>query len=883
MRNFMVTKIIPVLLSILLIAGSFATVVLAAGEVVYNAGTAEELLQAVNNIKNTGAGSYIINLTHDITVNDKLGFETAGIEVTLVGNGNTLTFETRSGQFHGLSVDKGAVLNLGDGSSELIITSGSDAYVPGIVYVRTGSTVNMYEHVTLKDHQGVAYFGGGVSIEGGTFHMFGGTIENCSVSDPGGNWGIAYGGGVCVYAGGLFIMDDGLIDSCSVSSPYISNYNAPGVGGGVCVTSGSSFIMNGGTISNCDAEHLGGGVALLYSSGEYYLENSWGNIQSKVEINDGTITGNTAADGAGVFASGLYYQTAQPIGPALSVGRADDPGLYINGGEISDNVAEGMGGGVFLFLVNSNPVTISDAVITGNEAGEGAGVCVYGDWTKTEIDGCEITDNAAVGSGGGILLIENVDGGETTVNDTVITGNTSGEIGAGVYYDEDSPLTISGATVIQNNTFGGKLNNLNVLSTDAPAMVGDLTGASIGLSDPALWGDEYEDTDPDAQSSSFLTGGFLANNAELASVFTSDHEGWVIAISDVDANEVRLVRAEPVEYIEEITIDKIYLGQEGYDDEDEVLDTEEYFTETVEFTIEPFASFNREIGKTEIPAFAETSYEITIGDGTDTVTVELPDYTDAGVGDYWYKLTEIEGVTAGVTYDEEYYLHVVVTADNPYDRTDIGASQVTIHKTAPDTTDGSYENTEDDKVEALTNIYGHGSLTVTKKITGNMADLAKTFDVTVEFTAPTGKTVMSPITYGAETIAADWTGSTSVTITLGNGESVTFENIPDGVTYTVKEADYSEDEYDIPEYVFDKATETGDTVYEGTWAETFAEGTVSDSLDKVTITNNKDATIDVGVVLGNTPFVVLFVTAFAAVLAAAVFIAIRKRKAYLGE
>ena len=881
MHAFITRKLLPVILSLFLVTGIFAAAVFAEGEVTYNVSTAAELSSAVNAINASSGGNFIINLTGNITMTDSIAFRKSGTATTIIGNNYSVSF-TSWGAY--ITVDRGAELTLGDGLTELTLVGRTTTNNPGLIYIyEAPSTVNMLDKVTIKDNVTTTYYGGGVTVEGGTFHMYGGTIENCGIS----RGSVCFGGGVAVYGGGTFIMDDGLISECFAHSDFIDaddpNRCFTAMGGGVFVTGGSLFEMNGGVIENCDATNFGGGVALDTSYDELLnAGGQFGYLNSAFVMNGGTIDGNTADSGAGVFASAYIYNLVYALAtdnPAI--GDTVSPGLHINGGTISNNEAADMGGGVLVMMMRpAIAANIHNALITGNTAANGAGIEIYGYWTQTDIDGCTITDNVSTGTGGGLLMVQNMSGGKTTLKDTTITGNTSGEIGAGVYYDVSSQFLVAGATVIQNNTFDGKLNNLNVLSTEALPMVGDLTGASIGLSDPALWGDEYEDTDPDAQSSSFLTGGFLTNNAELASVFTSDHPGWVVAISDVDANEVRLVRIEPVEYIEEITIDKTYFGKEGYDDEDEAIDTEEYFTETVEFTIEPFASFNRETGKTVIPAFAEASYEITVGDGSDTVTVELPDFTDAGLGDYWYKLTEVEGDTAGVTYDTEYYLHIVVTADNPYDVTDIGVSQVTMHKTAPDTTDGSYENTEADKAETLSNIYGHGDLTVRNEVTGNMADLAKRFDVIVVFTAPGDKVVMGPITYGTETIEPGWKGTSTVTVTLGHNEEITFENIPDGVTYKVVEVDYSSEGYEIPYYVFDKPAEEGDVVIDSRgWADTYATGTISDSKDKVTITNVKNAELDVGVIIQSKPFIFMIsASAVIMILAAAVLAGSKRRR-----
>ena len=738
----------------------------------------------------------------------------------------------------------------------------------------------MYDKVTVKDRNVSNNFGAGATIRQGTFHMYGGTIQNCK------NVGSSncYGGGVGIYQAGTFIMDGGKITDCEAVTSY-SNTSVgwiTGVGGGVCVTGGSTFIMNGGTISNNKASAGGGGIAIDIC----YPEASavgFAKPQSAVRINGGKITGNEAELGGGIFASGYYYIYSAGLGQyAPGAGTTANPGLYIDGGanknvEISSNKATEDGGGIYLIYLDSSKFATQfhNAQIKNNTAKNGGGIEVYANFIEADLDGCVFTGNNATQNGGGIALVGNSPSNGTIMKNTAVTGNTSGDRGAGVFYDADSKLTISGANTIQENTFNGKDNNLNIYKKDDtvyPVYVnGALTGSQIGLSDPKLWDDGLEDTDDSAVSEDYLTSGFKANNGDNipSTFFTSDHLGWIADYSDVDTNEVRLVRRPP-DYLEKVTFTKTYKGQDGYDNEGDTLTTQGLLKETVQFSITPYKSFNREGGKTDIPEFTNP-YSMTIGE--DSLELDLPDFSTVGVGDYWYEVTETAGSTAGVVYDShKYYLHIVVSHEDIARPDGSGVSQVTLHKTAPNN-DGTYINDADDKTTGFTNQYGAGTLSVTKKLSGTFADRNKTFEVTVTLTAPTGKTVTGPITYGAETIEGNWTGSKEIVLSLGNNDSVTFENIPDGVTYTVKEKDYSEDGYDIPVYTFTNG-ETGDVVNTGTWSETFAQGTISNSADAVTVKNNKDATIDVGVVLENAPFVIIIL----GVIGLGVFMFVKRRR-----
>lgn len=430
---------------------------------------------------------------------------------------------------------------------------------PGLIYVLPGSTCTMSDNVTLKNHKGNNYLGGGVTVEGGTFVMNGGTIENCGID--GGS--VCYGGGVAVFNGGYFEMNGGTISKCYAITDYVEENSLyknsySGIGGGVFVTDASVFTMNGGTISNNTATNFGGGVAMTLSdietqtdpntgkeiidpdTGKGYVD--LGNPRSKVTINSGTLSRNIAKYGAGIFVSGLIYAFADVFyHKPLVAGDSENPGLYINGGEnktveISSNKADEMGGGVMINgLKDTRKAQIKNAAIKDNTAIKGAGIEVYSYWTETHIDGCMITGNNATNSGGGVSLEQGFENGtipgKTYLKDTVVTNNTSGEIGAGVIYNNASNLMISGANTIQNNTYNGKPNNLNVLDKDYPVYVdGDLTGSKIGLSDPTLWNDDKEDIDADAVSTIRLTDGYKTNNDTLIpyNAFTSDHESWVV-------------------------------------------------------------------------------------------------------------------------------------------------------------------------------------------------------------------------------------------------------------------------------------------------------------------------------------------------------------------
>lgn len=285
--------------------------------------------------------------------------------------------------------------------------------------------------------------------------------------------------------------------------------------------------------------------------------------------------------------------------------------------------------------------------------------------------------------------------------------------------------------------------------------------------------------------------------------------------------------------------------------------------------------------------------EATVGtaaaDATVTGTVTLPTYTH--VGDYWYAVTETKGTTAGVTYDDNtYYLHVqVIEGESGLIRL------VTLHTNAPDA-DGAPVAEDDVKNDGILNTYSNGTLAITKEVTGNMGEVNREFEVTVTFKYTSAEnTVKSVISYNDGTAgsitATDWakdgnTYTATAVINVKNGETVTFDNIPYGVTYTVVETDYTADGYNH-EFAFAASDNSTDVVTaeaaEGTdaekWAAAKATGSITDASDELTITNNKEITIDIGVILENAPYIALILVVFVGGVA----LVVSKRKKALSK
>ena len=319
-------------------------------------------------------------------------------------------------------------------------------------------------------------YGCGVYNEG-TFNMYGGNIT--------GNMAINYAG---VYNEGIFNLYGGKISDNKSVGNESSTFN-DGEGGGVyngdplTVDTTAAFTMSGGTISGNTAGY-GGGV---YNKGTF-------------ELSGGTISGNSAAQGGGVYSygSGTNFtmsggviggtkensvNTAKYYGGGVS--NQSDSTFTMSGGLIAGNKVTdsgiGAGGGVY----NNATFTMIGGKIGGSEAGKntsanlGGGVFTSGMFTMS--GSAEVSYNTAASKGGGVYNNRDT----FSLTDGSITNNTAAT-GGGVYCDRSDDktgdVTLSGKARIANNHAGDANSNLYLLENGTVAASGLTAGAGIGVS-----------------------------------------------------------------------------------------------------------------------------------------------------------------------------------------------------------------------------------------------------------------------------------------------------------------------------------------------------------------------------------------------------------------
>ncbi len=228
-----------------------------------------------------------------------------------------------------------------------------------------------------------------------------------------------------------------------------------------------------------------------------------------------------------------------------------------------------------------------------------------------------------------------------------------------------------------------------------------------------------------------------------------------------------------------------------------------------------------------------------------TATINLPTYDSVGV--YTYTFNQIVGTTSGVTYykdDAVQNMSLVVTVVEQNGKVRVAAVHVEAGTASTD------------KTGEITNTYDSGTLAVSKTVTGLLGDKTKEFTVTVEFTPADGEEIKSAITYtGGSFTEAQTVSENKATFTIKHGQTITFSNVPVGVTWKVTEDDYSSDGYTT---TYSKQTDT-----------------MTNAAATCAITNDKGGTPDTGIILDSLPYILICLLA---VVGTVILVVRRSRK-----
>lgn len=235
------------------------------------------------------------------------------------------------------------------------------------------------------------------------------------------------------------------------------------------------------------------------------------------------------------------------------------------------------------------------------------------------------------------------------------------------------------------------------------------------------------------------------------------------------------------------------------------------------------------------PTIASVTFDEGDTEAEKTISIKYPTYESVGI--YSYTVKETAGNTAGMTYADNEYTLVVYVVNNDNGGVKVAGSKL--------------EGVEGKKHDKFENKYDAGSLAVKKVVAGELGEKGKTFNFTVTFTQPEGKKAKSTISYAVGTATKTLTfteGTATANISLKDGQTITFTNVP----YTVS--------YNVTEDSAEKNEETG-KIMNGDYVVTYdkCSGTISadTATATATVTNTKGGTIDTGITTDSLPYVML--------------------------
>lgn len=294
------------------------------------------------------------------------------------------------------------------GAKNTIIDCGEIQDTRGFVFNKGETTATILDGFTIKN--GVHKEGAGIFINSASP-----TIRNCIITENSAGDSANYSG----KGGGIYCFDsNAFIENCTITRNFVGSRFG---GGGIYLGSESNFFNSRAkhTLLNCIiSDNTGHGV---YSTG--YVT---------VTIQNCTVSNNTMR---GIVCTANYARHSANL---------------ITNSRIEQN----MEGGVD--VSEETGLNITKSIIRKNSARSGAGIscsrtCIL------NVSECIIADNMADNYGGGFII--ETWSGQVTISHTTITGNTSRQIGGGIYFGavptEQLRLTIEDSIVWGNHSDGG--------------------------------------------------------------------------------------------------------------------------------------------------------------------------------------------------------------------------------------------------------------------------------------------------------------------------------------------------------------------------------------------------------------------------------------------
>lgn len=536
--------------------------------------------------------------------------------------------------------------------------------------------------------------------------------------------------------------------------------NGEAAGGAVLVESGAKFIMNGGTIggskSECNSAIWGGGIAVARGG---FLEIYGGNITWNKAT--GIIYGDTIGGGGGIFCAGTGIIDPQNGDITIehnSTGTKNDLGgggifveskgsMKIVNAIITDNTAEGLGGGVagclHGMISNLCPETAAIYWNTANKNAALNSVVDHGNPMLNWSDDLKNNANDYFCAGYSVIGPRSLNGGTAEWTGGAVYQKWNGQ-GKG----DTKKFEKTTNTIVVKGLLGLRVENTDAIKEKADAFSGKKV--NINFNSSAMHGGGVA-------SNGILTFGeesFSYSNSKIALNAAKN------VINNINTSELKN------DYNFQLLKDNRVLGTATSDSNGNIkfdnLDTSVLFGNTAKsgpisatLTLKEIAgnkpgmTYDTEDRKITINAERSQKGEIKVSTGSNGNTVTTYVFEDE-ISSVIVKIDDKE-IANGATYNG----NVITLKDNAN----------------------------------FTNTMNYGDLKITKNVIGNTLDSSdpKSFEFTVELSSKINGT------YTTDKVNKNvtFTNGKSDVINLADNESITIYNLPADVTYTVTEKKYN--------------------------------------------------------------------------------------------
>ncbi|MBE5971200.1 MAG: fibro-slime domain-containing protein [Lachnoclostridium sp.] len=587
--------------------------------------------------------------------------------------------------------------------------------------------------------------------------------------------------------------------------------------------------------------------------------------------------------------------------------------LKVENGAVTDDLYV-PAGTVYTLLENGKVVETDDPLTVDSEgcfylkAGQSArfdNMLGFNSNTKATYVVQEIMPDGITGQYNGVEYVVNGAGGTTETGDintteSSFTSFTSGELVNDetqyvIYNNKVDTSALSGLKVtkvvppgakVTDSEFDIKIMLGNSPSTVTKVPVGtkykivDINGNPVEDAD----GNEVREFDSDsivtlkAGQSLLMVEGILAGThykvyevIEGEKTYRASYSGTVSSSDDTDGTKPKLasdglgmygdftpsdsvhitITNSDYDFIEELNLSKSTVGFEELDDASTFKFEVTPCTVTIADDVLTIVSVSKDsyVGTTisvpkKNPDSTSFTEKIVIGGRSS-------DYQSTD-GNYYFKVTEIDEEMDLMQYDPTVYVvGIRLNADGTSDVSSVAmnGNPLDISESIP--------------TLVFTNYYNNTSeMIISKAVTGNMADVNKSFTFTVTVNDADGN---------ALNVFNSTNGTTSVetntkTFTLKHGQSRTIENLPVGAKVTVTEnADGYTAYYQVGSAIGSDTKQTGHST---------VVTVANDTSDNILFINEKNAIIDTGISMDTLPYILIML----AVIGGIVFTIIRKRK-----